>query len=299
MDPLPVEIWCSIFRRLDPVGLTAASQACREFRQIIQPSRAHFVERLLALECQSRDEAWTRMRWTCAGCMRLLPDSAFDNHSLLRLGYRKPTPGTPSSRAVSSWEPSANNSLLRNHRKWKSQNRESLRAQEKRVRKQYGLAHTWNWGIRRDELDPLERLMLLQDAGLTEFAHCGLGDFQGMGRREECDIVERAAAAIEAERTGFRRHLRRCNECHWQRGEMRVHPLSIGDGLLRHAGGPNIGTSKLPIARSRQILLSSALDRWFPGWSSALEGEESLAANKPPETERPGHSTSRSRSRWR
>ncbi|KAK8064253.1 hypothetical protein PG996_008905 [Apiospora saccharicola] len=303
MDLLPVEIWCSIFRLLDPVGLIAASQACPKFRHIIQPSRVHFVERLLALECRAEyggpvpcfhandyelepawdEEAWTRMRWGCSGCLRLLPDAAFDNHSLLRLGYRKPTPGTPSSRAVTSWEPSAN-VLLRN-RKLAIQNRGTLRAEEKKIRKQYAIALSWNWGIPKDSQDPLQRLMSFQDAGLREFVHCRLEYFQCMVIDEERDIFDRAAAAIEEERAGFRRHLRRCNECRWQRGEMKVRSHSVNEQGLR-LSGPNIGTANVPIVRSRQVLLPSALDRWFPGWSSAL-GEDDEA--KPPKTGRPLH----------
>ncbi|KAK8064999.1 hypothetical protein PG997_011746 [Apiospora hydei] len=286
MDSLPVELWCSIFRLLDPVGLIAASQACPEFRRIIKPGRVHCVERLLALECQAEhggpvpifrprdyelepaweDAAWTRMRWACAGCMRLLPDAAFDNHSLLRLGYRKPAPGTPGSRAVTSWDPSANGLP---HRQWRGENRDKTRAREKQVRKQYGIAHTWNWGIPKDSQDPLQRLMSFQDAGLAEFRHCGLEYFQCMDIEEERDMFDRAATAIEAERMGHRRHLRRCNECRWRRGEMKVHRLPTGDVGWRHSG-PNVGTADVPIVRSRQVLLPSALDRWFPGWSSVF-----------------------------
>ncbi|KAK8013038.1 hypothetical protein PG991_010413 [Apiospora marii] len=305
MDLLPVEIWCSIFRLLDPVGLVAASQACAKFRQIVQPGRVHFVERLLALECQAEhggpvprfhannyelepaweDEAWTRMRWACSGCLRLLPDAAFDNHSLLRLGYRKPAPGTPSSRAVTSWEASAN--LVRN-RQWTAEDRERLRAQEKRLRRQYGIALSWNWDIPKDSQDPLQRLLSFQDAGLREFVHCRLEYFQCMDIEEERDMFDRAAAAIEGERTGFRRRLRRCNECRWRRGEMRVRWLrSVNEQGLR-LSGPNIGTANVPIVRSRQVLLPSPLDRWFPGWSSVLLGEGDGEA-KPPKTGGPLH----------
>lgn len=302
MDLLPVEIWCSIFRLLDPVGLVAASQACAKFRQIIQPGRVHFLERLLALECQTEhggpvprfhannyklepaweDEAWTRMRWACSGCLRLLPDAAFDNHSILRLGHRKPAPDTPSSRAMTSWEASANGLL---NRKWAAQDREKVRAQEKKVRKRYAIAVTWNWDIPKDSQDPLQRLMSFQDAGLREFMRCRLEYFQCMDIEEERDIFDRAAAAIEEERRGFRRHRRRCNECRWRRGEMKVRPQSINEQGLR-LSGPNIGTANVPIVRSRQVLLPSSLDRWFPGWSSILgEGGEA----KPPKTGRPLH----------
>ncbi|KAK8004555.1 hypothetical protein PG989_004274 [Apiospora arundinis] len=304
MDLFPIEIWCAIFRLLDPIGLIAASQSCQQFRQIIQPRRVHFVERLLALECQLEhggpaqfhyppsferelaweDESWTRMRWACTGCMRLLPDAAFDNHSLVRLGHRKPEPGTASSRVLTSWEPSAMDLL---HRKWRAKNRDSLRAQEKKTRKQYAIALTRNWGIPKDTQDPVQRLQALQDAGLAEFVHCGLEYFQCMDPEEEQATFDRAAAAIEAERTGLRRHLRRCNECRFQRGEMKV--LRHLSTLAPRISGPNVGTDRVPIVRSRQVLLSSALDRWFPGWSTVLlraaTGEaEANKNNRPPET---------------
>ncbi|CAI4211753.1 unnamed protein product [Parascedosporium putredinis] len=95
LDSLPTELLCNILCRLDPIGLI---------------SRRHFVERLLALEADPRhggpplsfrsrdnhldpgtsESGWDAMRWACTQCMRLRPHTAFGNHALLRLRYRKP-----------------------------------------------------------------------------------------------------------------------------------------------------------------------------------------------------------------
>ncbi|KAI4598789.1 hypothetical protein KJ359_002681 [Pestalotiopsis sp. 9143b] len=122
---LPVELQHSIFRLLDPVALISFAQTNRRFRAAISPKRENFAERLLVLECHEefggpylrfngldnhQDPAWDderadRMRWACSHCLRLLPHRSFDNHSLLRLAFRKPSLEWPAAQICTSWEP--------------------------------------------------------------------------------------------------------------------------------------------------------------------------------------------------
>ncbi|CAH0033979.1 unnamed protein product [Clonostachys rhizophaga] len=126
-DQVPQEIQVKIIQQLDPVGLISLSQACRFFRNLIQPGRNEFTERLLMIECLERYGGgtslfyethlgnvelhrtlgpWEGQRWACTSCLKLLPHSHFDNRSLLRLRNRKPSPEWPAASLTTSWVPS-------------------------------------------------------------------------------------------------------------------------------------------------------------------------------------------------
>ncbi|KAF7533409.1 hypothetical protein G7054_g7100 [Neopestalotiopsis clavispora] len=122
---LPGELHEFIFRYLDPVALISFAQTNRQFRAVITPAKEHFAERLLVLECQEEfggpifhfdgkdnsqsprwdDERADQMRWACTHCLKLLHHRHFDNHSLLRLHFRKPLPEWPAAQLITSWEP--------------------------------------------------------------------------------------------------------------------------------------------------------------------------------------------------
>ncbi|VUC24166.1 unnamed protein product [Clonostachys rosea] len=200
---LPVELQCLSISFLDPVTLVSLSQADTYFRRLIQPGRHEIVQRLLQLECTQEhggglndrlnSSSWDgaeSMRWACTGCLRLLPHTSFDNHSLLRLGYRKPAAGSPAADPITNW----------------------------------GAARKL-WGRRfhqpKDASDP---------------AH----DAEN-------------ASAVEAERWGSKRHLRKCNECRFQNSE------------LGRANSRERGTPAAPIQPSRGLAFASSRDRFFPG----------------------------------
>ncbi|KAK7417613.1 hypothetical protein QQX98_004434 [Neonectria punicea] len=125
LDLIPQELQNFIIRLLDPIGLISISQTSAQFRRPVKPEKKHFAERLLALEIlveyggvtpifRSRDNnldpdwmdaQWDEMRWACTGCLRLLPHEHFDNHSILRLRYRNPVPGSAAADMVTTWEP--------------------------------------------------------------------------------------------------------------------------------------------------------------------------------------------------
>ncbi|CAH0046804.1 unnamed protein product [Clonostachys solani] len=126
-DQVPLEVQEKIIQQLDPVGLISLSQTSRFFRNLIRPGRNEFAERLLMIECLERYGGgtslfyttflgnvelhrtlgpWEGQRWACTSCLKLLPHSHFDNHSLLRLRNRKPSPEWPTAGLTTSWVPS-------------------------------------------------------------------------------------------------------------------------------------------------------------------------------------------------
>ncbi|KAK6819427.1 hypothetical protein PG987_015910 [Apiospora arundinis] len=235
LDSLPVEIQCCIFRHLDPITLIAFSQTSTHYRRVISPSKRNYAERLLALELLEehggvtsifrprhnvispdwRDPACDSMRWACTACLRLLPHTAFGNHFLLGLGYRKPEPDSPAAaeQTVSSWEPS------RDARYWQALKRYKQRPdvvfEQKRLRRQYSGASGRDY-LRYATARDAEyygtalprRMNLTQPAG-----------FQPSHIELEKAWEEMGQFTLEYERrnAGYKRHLRRCLECNWRR----------------------------------------------------------------------------------
>ncbi|KAJ5731570.1 uncharacterized protein N7483_006078 [Penicillium malachiteum] len=172
---LPVEMQIEILQYLDPIALNSFSQTNQHFRYMISPQRCHFVERLLALECReeeggvtpifrARDNQlvpdwdtpdWESMRWACCNCLRLLPHDSFDNHSILRLRYRKPIPGSPAANHVTSW------GVLPRSRGMTKEQRANKISDEKVLRNRYGTAATRNWGR--------TRLRLMNNVGEAQY----------------------------------------------------------------------------------------------------------------------------------
>lgn len=271
---LPTEVQCSIVRLLDPVSLISISQASTHFRRLVSPSRRLLVDRLLALEtifdhggksplfnpCENslhpgpNDAEWSSIRWACRGCLRLLSDANFDDHSIITLAYRKPA-------AVSSvhelppttWEPEGANRLRR-----RADGKGALLS-DKKLRQRYLICVTAGRGTALQNAVPMfDRLDVLQDCGIEGFQDLTEEEFQTMSLQEKTEIFRRNAQAIEDERAGYRRRLRSCNECRYQR--RKIQPQFPGYG----------GTARMPIVPSRQNMFRTVLDRWFPGFSYGL-----------------------------
>ncbi|KAJ5365602.1 hypothetical protein N7517_008488 [Penicillium concentricum] len=281
LGSLPVEILCSIFRLLDPVGLITVSQTNSKFRTVVQPERIHLLERLLELECReevggvtpvfrSKDnhlnpdfssKEWHSMRWACSICLQMLPHTAFDNHSILRLQYRKPLPGSPAASAYTSWEPT------RNWKPHKPKQQSDSRDENKKIRRRYDLASKCNT-LRSNHpvRDRGARLASFQDSGMITFQGFNLDEYCSITQEEEQVLLDHEARLIEKERCGFKRHRRKCNECRFRRGE-------LSSAMQR-------GTDKVPIMRSRRVLFDTALDRYFPGLSAIMTSMRP-AANAP------------------
>ncbi|RSL68655.1 hypothetical protein CEP54_002760 [Fusarium duplospermum] len=194
---LSIELQCSFIRLLDPIGLISLSQTSKHFRDLINPAKEHFAERLLELEtfeeyggptpsveprvvdyvldyCQvERND----IRWACTSCLGLLPRRCFNNRSILDFDYQKPMRSSPQLDEPTSWEPHA-----KTDRKTEA---EGEKTKEEWISLQ---------------LQPSEeRPLLLPDA------------------------YESAS-----ELSGNNRQNRRCLECQYRRGELR--PLSNGLG---------------------------------------------------------------------
>ncbi|KAJ5092540.1 hypothetical protein NUU61_007410 [Penicillium alfredii] len=290
LDTLPVEILSSIFRLLDPIGLISASQTSSQFRRIIKPNRPNFVERLLALESREKEggpalhfrprgnqltpdwgsKEWEAMRWVCAGCLRLLPHIEFDNHSLLRLGYRKPIPNSRAANFATSWESTAHHNSRKARRQLKKAS--AYKEEARLLHQRYGVATMRNGPRSRWDLHPVrraERLEEFHDCGMTSFQDITIWDYYDVTEKEEEALLDSEAFAVELVRCGFKRHLRRCNECKYQRNQIR-RPRPDGYG----------GTARFPIVPSRTISYPTLTDRYFPGFWELLETER--PASNPP-----------------
>ncbi|KAJ5474169.1 hypothetical protein N7475_003735 [Penicillium sp. IBT 31633x] len=279
---LPVEILCSIFRLLDPIALISISQTNFKFRAVVQPKRVHLLERLLELECieevggvtpifRSKDnhidpdftaKEWHSMRWACSLCLRMLPHEAFNNHSLLRLQYRKPLPGSPAAQSYTSWEPTSDGKSRKPFQIHKQLN--VSKDEDQRIRRRYDLASKCNTVRRNRPRDMHARLASFQDSGMITFQGFSLDEYLCITQEEEQLLLDHEARLIERERCGFKRHLRKCNECRFQRGE-------ISGAVDRSREDLQLGTAKVPILPSRHLPFASALDRSFPGISAIMK----------------------------
>ncbi|KAJ5213833.1 hypothetical protein N7449_001002 [Penicillium cf. viridicatum] len=285
LGSLPVEILCSTFRLLDPIGLISISQTNSKFRTVVQPQRTHLLERLLELECReeiggvtpvfrSRDnyldpdftfKEWYSARWACSICLHMLPHTAFDNHYILRLQYRKPLPGSAAASPYTSWEPTREGKSRKQYHLHKQQS--NSRDEDRKIRRRYDLASKCNTLRPNHPVhDRGARLARFQDSGMITFQGFSLDEYCSITQEEEQVLLDHEARLIERERCGFKRHLRKCNECRFRRGELSY--------IVQR------GTDKVPIVPSRRLPFSSALDRCFPGFPAIMRSV-SPTANAP------------------
>ena len=206
---LPAELLCLVVGFLDPISLIALSQTSRFFRHFISPTHTHFSRRLLALELLPEhggivplfrgrdnrlsppwdDPQWQRNRYACCGCLKLLPHTRFDNHSILRMPLRKPPPGSRETEnmKLACWEPRVQgNAAARRKRMQAPSPEEQERVNQAKL--QYHLAAT-------GRLAPAIRF-----------------DVVNMGP------IDTIAEEAEKLLCGVARHRRRCNECRRRHG---------------------------------------------------------------------------------
>lgn len=285
---LPTEIQCLIFRLLDPAGLIAASQTNQHFRKVIQPARKHFIERLIQLECDEKEGGiiphfnpinnalspgwsepeWKRMRWACSGCLRLLSEQHFDNHSILRLEYRKPIPDYSTSDCFTTWEPGPRNSPYLSHIRREQQLQSDHFAAKKLMRRRYALALSNRWSDNTWSPRAQEICHELQSCGWTTFENMTSTDFLKLTIQEKKHIFEAEIRAIEAIRCGSKRHLRKCHECRYQSGQLK--PTLKGSD----------GKAKIPFTAGRQYRIPTGIDRYYPRFWEKLRNQR--PTNSPP-----------------
>lgn len=262
LKALPLEIVQQIIPFLDPIALISLSQTGRYFRRLISPGRAEFVDRLLALECldeyggsasiihagicprPASSAEWETIRWACTSCMRLLPHACFENHAILRFGYRKPIPGTPAAETTTKWRASLRGKI-RGGKAIKHVPPLELNQRRRGQREKDDWMHPTNVSRYLDRL---------QEVGIHIKAIAG----------EESPTLEAKQAAMEQvleslqlHRWGFKRHLRKCNACRYQAGHLYQHPM-------RPVSVPYLQTS-------RQLLYAGMLERYFPQYWTVLK----------------------------
>lgn len=276
---LPTEVQCSIIRLLDPIALISLSQSNTHFRRLVNPQKKHFVERLLALELLSSyggpiptfrsrdnyiadpspvDPEWDDIRWACSDCLRLLSHKHFDIHSVLGLGYRKPSAAIygPIS-AVTTWEPVGQ----RTRRRPKNPKNNDAIADDGKRKQRYFICVTGGQGTagRLEEVSDSDRLNKFQSCGMMGFEDMTPDEFSQLTPDEMFQMLDENAVSIERSRCGYKRRLRKCNECRYQRRQ------------LPFQSSPSGEICAMPILPNRQFPYNTALDRWFPGFSDNLE----------------------------
>ncbi|KAJ5860184.1 uncharacterized protein N7529_007494 [Penicillium soppii] len=141
-----------------------------------------------------------------------------------------------------------------------------LKGADRKIRCRYDLAikkDRWNPDIGPRDIGA--RLKIFQDSGMITFQGLNLDQYYEVTREEEQVLLDHEARLIERERCGFKRHLRKCNECRFQCREISIR---IGP---RYGGSLKRGTAKVPIVPSRRLPFASALDRYFPNIATIFE----------------------------
>ncbi|CAG9946814.1 unnamed protein product [Clonostachys rosea f. rosea IK726] len=281
LQDFPDELLVLIIPFVDPIALISLSQTNRHLRHLIQPTKRHFIERLLVLECleahggpyldvrqrnfslhPSTSDELKDMRWACAGCLKLRSHRHFNNKALYRLRYKKPTPNTSSaeSLALTSWV-----ALMRGV-KSAQKHRFSAQPDERSLRRYRGLysgsytdetLEEWYHWLRRNGIEKVEG-WATQDMDLDDFR--GIARYWGrMPRLEEYHKY-----LDDSRNHGFARLKRLCNECLFQTGR------------LQRIKNGRAGLALTPVQPSRRVHYYSILDRWLPGFSDALDHKRPL-----------------------
>ncbi|KAJ4263535.1 hypothetical protein NW762_006354 [Fusarium torreyae] len=279
---LPTELQCQVIRLLDPISLISISQANTHFRHLIKPKKRHFAERLLVLELNPdhggptpifysrtghlkpdwHDEAWDAIKWACTDCLRLLPHKYFDNHSILRLGYRKPIPGSFASRMITTWEPTWHTRPRDKNRERAKRNAQDAQREEKKRRQGYFLAVTGGLGYLRNNF--VNNFEAFRECGIDGFQGMSVDQLRDMDQGERLKFMDQHALAIEREDCGKKRWLRKCNECRFQRG------------AIWQACDPTCGTRQVPIVPSQRVEFASVVERYFPRFWESLDHKKPL-----------------------
>uniref|UniRef100_A0A8H7NB62 F-box domain-containing protein n=1 Tax=Bionectria ochroleuca TaxID=29856 RepID=A0A8H7NB62_BIOOC len=242
LDSLPLELQVEIITNLDPIGLISLSQTSRYFRNVIEPKKREFVERLLQLELTEEfggpafeyraryfdelkflwaSEPWQAIRWACCGCMQLLSHVHFDNRSLLRLELRKPS-SEPSEKTLTNWR------VTLQGKNWSSRDQQSISDEERSRRKRYQIADSYLPSSSFDLSDIHFNLEALrEDLGFEGFDDLDEAQFRELSTEDRLEIFDRNIASIESERCGLKRHLRRCNECNTKETRLGVGPMDV------------------------------------------------------------------------
>jgi hypothetical protein len=116
MLSLPIDIQVLILPLLNSASLISLSQTNRHFRQLINPQKKQFMNRLLELECLPEYGGEVTINehakiivpseevsYACSYCLKIVSHTRFDNHALLRLRFRKPPPESRAGQQLCGW----------------------------------------------------------------------------------------------------------------------------------------------------------------------------------------------------
>jgi hypothetical protein len=185
----------------------------------------------------------------------MLPHTAFDDHHIFGLGYRKPIPDSPMVTNFTSWEPASTGRDLTADEAWRQRHSPGIENEIKAIKKRYRIAITvlnnpMSWNLR-------ERFDRFQESGMAAFEDMAFENFLQLSPDQKIDLVCQEARSTEFAHCGFMRHQRKCNECRYQRGELsnRSRPM---------------GSLKTPVVRGRILRCESQADRYLPGLARCL-----------------------------
>ncbi|KAJ5756517.1 hypothetical protein N7533_006060 [Penicillium manginii] len=212
---LAPELLIRIFQLLDPASLISLSQTNVHLRWVIQPTKLDFCERLLFFESKkqggetvpvydsrtnkiqpecSNKAKWKSMLWACSDCLHMLPHTAFDDHHIFGLGYRKPIPDSPMVTNFTSWEPASTGRDLTADEAWRQRHSPGIENEIKAIKKRYRIAITvlnnpMSWNLR-------ERFDRFQESGMAAFEDMAFEDFLQLSPDQKIDLVCQEARSI-------------------------------------------------------------------------------------------------------
>jgi hypothetical protein len=110
-----------------------------------------------------------------------------------------------------------------------------------------------------------------QDAGIDAFMDMSTSEFKFVNTYKETQILDTLAKSIERQICGYKRRLRKCNECRYQLGDLRSQMVLLASGNGQNfIAGANLGTKLVPIVRSRRLYIGTFVHRLFPGFLTNL-----------------------------
>ncbi|KAF5571519.1 hypothetical protein FPHYL_265 [Fusarium phyllophilum] len=268
---LPAELKQKIARLVDPIGLISLSQTNCHFRYVIEVEERQRIERLLALECIPKHggsptlftnwydkPAWHQRdrleaRWACTGCMRLRPYYRFQYKFLSEVIWRKPMPGSPRTNVFTSWEPTQRGVAAQI-----TPSADGGRSLQDCYQAIVGDIFRYH---------PAYLLTLYQFHQVGYMAGFTVRDLQQMILFNPQELRRRLRLSLIAMENsgvfGSDRYFRKCIECQFKSDVFNNATIASHNGLY--------GTEKFPIISIENHLISSPLDRYFPGILESLQ----------------------------
>lgn len=128
------------------------------------------------------------MLWACDDCLRMLPHTAFDNHRIFGLGYRKPVPDSPIVTKFTSWEPASTGQDPTADEAWRQRHHLGIESEIEVLQRRYRIAITQIHNNERwDQRQLRSRLAWFQECGIAAFEEMTFEDFVELSKEQEVD----------------------------------------------------------------------------------------------------------------